>query len=430
MQEDFLHYVWQQQYFDKASLRTQEGEELTVLRPGFRHQEAGPDFPSARLRIGEVEWNGAVEIHLRASDWYRHQHQLDLRYDQVILHVVYTADQPVRRSDGSLIPTLELGPRIAPELLSTYEVLLAAPAATLPCAGLLPQAPTVTRLSMVERALLERAERKADTVLTLHEQLLGDWEATTWHALAAGFGFQKNTEPLARLAKALPLAVLRRHRHQPLQTEALVLGQAGFLESLEEPDDYSTALQREYGFLRHKYSLADTALHAHEWNFLRLRPANFPTVWLVQLAALLHARPTLFAPLLATDKVTTLEAFFRAPLPAYWQNHARPGKAGSLAELGRSSAHLLVSNVVLPLRVAYARHVGQPELAEEAINLLTQLPAEHNHLLAPYEALGFANKSAADSQGLLTLHRAYCQPRRCLHCAIGNRILRQNTLVS
>ncbi|MCR5886363.1 DUF2851 family protein [Hymenobacter sp. J193] len=430
MQEDFLHYVWQQQYFDKVSLHTQEGELLTVLRPGFRHQDAGPDFPNARVRIGEVEWNGAVEIHLRASDWHRHQHHLDRRYDQVILHVVHTADEPVRRTDGTLIPTLELGPRLAPELLHTYQELLAAPPATLPCAGLLPQVPTITRLSMVERALLERADRKAATVLALHEQLLGDWEATTWHALAAGFGFQKNTEPLTRLAKALPLSVLRRHRYQLLQTEALLLGQAGFLADTDASDDHKAALVREYSFLRHKYELAETALQAHEWNFLRLRPANFPTARLVQLAALLHARPTLFAALLAAADVPTLEAFFRVPLADYWHKHTRPGRPGKLTELGRDSVHLLISNVVVPLRVAYARHVGQSELAEEAVNLLAQLPAEHNRLLAPFEALGFQNKSAADSQGLLTLQREYCQPRRCLHCAIGNRILRQNPLVS
>jgi len=431
MQEDFLHYIWQHQYFDKTNLYTEEGEAITVLRPGNRNADAGPDFLGARLQIGEVEWNGAVEIHLSASDWPRHQHQIDPKYDQVVLHVVHTADHAVRRTNDTLIPTLALASRIAPALLLRYQTLVAAAPSMLPCAPFLPQIPTITRTMMVERALLERVEQKAAGIETLHQQLGGDWEATAYQALAAGFGFQKNSEPLARLAKALPLNIVRRHRHDLRQLEALLFGQAGFLAQTAETekDSYIAGLRDEYTFLAHKYNLATTALPVHAWNFLRLRPANFPTVRLAQLGALLHARPALFDALLTAADVLTLEQFFAAPLPDYWREHYRPGRAGKVAILGRSSAQLLIINVVVPLRVAYARYVGQPELTETAVTLLTQLPAERNHLTEPYEALDFNHRSAADSQGLLALGRNYCEPRQCLRCAIGSHVLRQNKVV-
>jgi len=428
MKEDFLHYVWQHQYFDKTDLHTAAGETITVLKAGYRNADAGPDFLNARLQLGDVEWNGAVEIHLRASDWHRHQHQTDAKYDQVVLHVVYTADQDVHRTNGSLIPVLALAPRISPDLLTTYRRLLDQPApVALPCAPLLPVVPEIARTMMVERALLERVEQKAAGVEALHQALGEDWEATTYHALAAGFGFQKNSEPLARLAKALPLPILRRHRHDLRQTEALVFGQAGFLAENSETaaDIYILGLREEHAFLRHKYGL-ESALPVHEWNFLRLRPANFPPVRLAQLAALLHTRPTLFDALLSAGSVAALEQFFQAPVSDYWRQHYRPGKPGKVPALGLGSVHLLVTNVVVPLRVAYARHVGQPELVEAAVGLLEQLPAEHNHLTEPYELLGFRHRTAADSQGLLALSRDYCQPRRCLHCAVGSRILQQN----
>jgi len=431
MQEDFLHYIWQHQYFDKTNLRTEGGEPITVLRPGNRNADAGPDFLGARLQIGEVEWNGAVEIHLSASDWPRHQHQTDPKYDQVVLHVVHTADYVVRRTNHTVVPTLALGPRLAPELLRRYHALLGTPPATLPCAPFLTQVPTITRAMMVERALLERVEQKAASMEALHQQLGGDWEATAYHALVVAFGFQKNNEPLARLAKALPLNVVRRHRHDSRQLEALVFGQAGFLQDMAETedDDYLAGLRNEYSFLAHKYNLAATVLPTHAWNFLRLRPANFPTVRLAQLTALLHARPTLFDALLTAADVPTLEQFFATPLAEYWREHYRPGRAGKVAMLGRSSAQLLIINVVVPLRVAFARYVGQPELTESAVTLLTQLPAERNHLTAPYEALEFGHRSAADSQGLLALGRYYCEPRQCLRCAIGSHVLRQNRVV-
>ena len=431
MREDFYHYVWQHQYFDKAGLRTAAGEEIQVLKPGHRNADAGPDFLNARLRVGDVEWNGAVEIHLRASDWTRHQHQTDPKYDQVIRHVVGQHDADVARTDGTLIPALALQSRLAPELLARYQALMAAPAAAaLPCAPLLGLVPEITRTMMVERALMERAERKADDVLALHQHLGQDWEATAYHALMAAYGFQKNSEPLARLAKALPLSVLRRHRHDQRQLEALLFGQAGFLVENEETaaDDYIRDLRQEHEFLRHKYQLGAAALAVHEWTYLRLRPANFPPVRLGQLAGLLHARPALFDVLLTAQNVAALAAFFQVPAPAYWRTHFRPGRAGKVPGLGQASINLLITNVVVPLRVAYARYVGQPELVERSVALLSELPAEHNQYTDTYEALGFAHRTAADSQGLLTLYKNYCTLRRCLQCAIGSRLVQQPRL--
>ena len=427
MREDFLHYVWQHQYFDKADLRTTSGEEIQVLRPGQRNADAGPDFLNARLRLGDVEWNGAVEIHLRASDWQRHNHQVDAKYDQVVLHVVYQADADVVRTNGSLIPALALAPRLAPDLLSRYEALMQAPpAAALPCAPLLGQVSQLVRILMTERALLERVEQKSDVITELHQHLGHDWEATAYHALMAAFGFQKNSEPLARLAKAVPLPVLRRHRHDARQLEALLFGQAGFLvENDETADDkYILDLRQEHDFLRHKYGLGAAALAAHEWNYLRLRPANFPAVRLGQLVGLLHRRPALFDALLTAQNVVALTEFFAgAPAPDYWRQHFRPGRPGKVPALGKSSIELLIINVVVPLRVAYARHIGQTELVESSISLLSELPAEHNQYTDLYQELGFEYRTAADSQGLLALHKGYCQPRRCLHCAIGGRLV-------
>lgn len=427
MREDFLHYVWQHQYFAKTDLCTTTGEEIQVLRPGQRNADAGPDFLNARLRLGDVEWNGAVEIHLRASDWQRHNHQVDAKYDQVVLHVVLTADADVRRTNGSLIPALALAPRLAPDLLARYEALVAAPpAAPLPCAPLLAQVPPLVRTMMTERALLERVERKAETIADLHARLSDDWETTTYHALMAAFGFQKNSEPLARLAKAVPLPVLRRHRHDARQLEALLFGQAGFLAETEDTatDEYLADRRQEHEFLRHKYGLATAALAAHEWNYLRLRPANFPAVRLGQLVGLLHRRPALFDALLTAQSVVALTEFFAgAPAPDYWRQHFRPGRPGKVPGLGKSSIDLLITNVVVPLRVAYARHLGQAALVESSVALLTDLPAEHNQYTDLYQELGFEHRTAADSQGLLALHQGYCQPRRCLHCAIGARLV-------
>jgi hypothetical protein len=273
MKEEFLHYIWQHQYFDKTNLLTIEGEPVQVLRVGMYNTDAGPDFKEAIIKIGEVEWSGSVEIHLRGSDWRRHQHQLDFKYNQVVLHVVWEADEAVRRTDGTFIPTLELKGRVNTSLLYTYEQLRRAPYA-IPCAGFWPRVPDITKTMMLGRALTERLELKGEEVLQVYRQLGNDWEATAFQVLCKGFGFKINQEPFERLARALPMQVVRKHQHDLFQLEALLFGQAGFLT--EPVDEYSTVLAKEHAYLSRKYSLQELTMPRHHWNFLRYAPRQFP----------------------------------------------------------------------------------------------------------------------------------------------------------
>jgi len=427
MKEDFLHYIWQHQYFDKSGLRTTAGEPLQVLRPGFYHADAGPDFKEALLRVGQVEWSGSVELHLRASDWYRHQHQLDGKYDQVVLHVVWEADQPVHRTDGSLVPVLELKEKIDLQLRQTYAQLQLAGSAV-PCAAFWPAVPDITKTQMLERALVERLEAKGEQVLELYRATGNDWEQTAYMVLLRGFGFKINQEAFAQLAGALPLAVVRKQQSL-VQTEALLFGVAGFLEEVGE-DVYGKELGKEYAFLCHKHKLTGQELKPHQWNFLRLRPANFPTLRLAQLAALLHRPQALFSVLLHTASVQAYEDIFRVPVSVYWQKHYLFGKESkaSRKRMGKSSARNLIINVVVPLLAAYAAFSGERQYLEKALYLLEELKEESNKITRQYEQLGWKAKTAADNQAALGLFKNYCRPVNCLRCAIGNKILKAKNL--
>lgn len=422
MKEDFLHYIWRHQYFDKSEVATTEGEPVQVIRTGFYNTEAGPDFKEAIIRIGEVEWSGSVEVHLKASDWQRHQHHTDGKYDQVVLHVVWEADKPVFRQDGTLIPVLELQGRVNLQMLHTYQQLQQAHH-DIPCAAFWPTVPEVTKLAMMERALIERLELKGEEVLQFYKSYGNDWEQTAYHTLLRSFGFKTNQLAFEQLAKALPFKVVRQHVASQHQLEALLFGQAGFLT--EPADEYAAQLAKEYIFLAHKYKLQP--LQPHQWNFLRMRPGNFPTVRLAQLAAVIHKRPSLFATLLELNTVKAYEALFRAQVSEYWQHHYMFGRKakGKQQSMGKSSAQNLVINVVVPLLTSYATHTGNRQYQEKAITLLEQLKEESNKYTRLYEELGWQAKSAADNQAALGLFRFYCEPVNCMQCGIGNKIMKQ-----
>ncbi|RIV26958.1 DUF2851 family protein [Fibrisoma montanum] len=429
MPEAFLYFLWQYQYFDRTYLTTTTGETVQVLQPGFRNHNAGPDFINARLLINGVEWIGTVEAHSRTSDWLAHRHQHDRAYDNVILHIVWENDTVVDRANGAPLPTLELGRRTDSAVLTRYHQLCNSPDA-IPCAGQFRSVQPLRLTAMLDKAMLQRLERKAAGVRTLFEQADQNWEETAYRLLAANFGFKVNADPMAQLSRAVPLKALQKHRDTLLQAEAMLFGTAGLLANVEEPDAYTQSLQREYRFLAAKYGLADKQMQAHEWKWGRLRPANFPTLRVAQFARIVTYHASLFSLFVGTDNVAGLLRSLQLAPADYWQTHYRFGKATDKAAAvpGQTSAENIIINTVVPLLAAYAHHRGQSAYVDRAIALLEQLPAEQNHLMDEWDALGLGIRTAFDSQAAIELYNEFCTVKKCLSCQIGAALLQNKTL--
>ncbi len=428
MTEDFLYFLWQFQQFDKTDLKTTTNEAIQVLAIGRQNHDAGPDFSQARLLVGGVEWAGNVEMHIKASDWHLHQHTHNRAYDSVILHVVWQNDQPIARPDGSILPTLELKPLTDSVLFAQFENLIESPK-TIVCQSQFDNVPAIHKLSMLDRALMQRLERKAEIVHELLARNNNDWEETAYQLLANNFGFKINAEPMLRLAQNLPLKILQKHRNNSTQIEAALFGQSGLLEQVETDDEYTNILRREYAFLDSKYGLKTNQLAAHEWKYMRLRPANFPTVRLAQLAALVQHHPSLFSLFVNIQSPKLLIKSLKIKQSIYWQGHYQFGKAaaGQVPMLGRSSIENIVINTVVPLLVAYSQHRDNRDMLDKALDLLENLPAEHNNITDQWQSLGLQVKTAADSQATIELYNNFCTHKRCLNCGIGTAIVRQKT---
>jgi Protein of unknown function (DUF2851) len=428
--EELIYFIWQFQYVANQTLITTDGEVVEVLHPGFRNGNAGPDFLNARLRIAGVEWVGTVEAHVHTSDWLAHRHQGDKAYDNVILHIVWQHDRAVPRPDGTRLPTLELAPLTSDNLLNRYGVLTAGNDA-IPCAGQFRMVKPLRQTAMLDKALLERLERKSDDVQALYEATGHDWEETAYRLLAIHMGSKVNADPMEQLTRTVPLRILHKHRNNLNQLEALLFGTAGLLdepalEQAQEPDEYLTVLRREYQFLAAKYALTDSQLPAHVWKWGKLRPAGFPTMRLAQLARLIHNHGSLFSLLIGTPDAPSLLALLQLIPSTYWQTHYRFGKAGAKvsSSLGEATATSLLINVATPLLTAYAKRKDQPDLLDRAISLLEQLPAEDNRITRLWDSIGLSVKTAFDSQASIELYNNFCTPKRCLNCQIGIALVR------
>jgi len=422
MRESFLHFLWRWRRFDHQNLCTAQGQALEILYPGEWNTDAGPDFFNARIRLGDTTWAGNVEIHLRSSEWLVHGHQNDRAYDNVVLHVVLEDDQPVTHASGERIPCLELKGRIPARILETYQ-RLEHERAWIPCERFFTQTPEIVRLNWLDRLLVERLEQKTAAIAAMLEATENHWEEAFYRLLARNFGLKVNAEPFEALARSLPMSILARHKSNPGQLEALLFGQAGLLE---QPllEDYPLALAREYRFLRHKYQL--TPLAAEQWKFLRLRPANFPSVRLAQFAALVHQSVHLFSSILEAGTLREMEHLFAVEPGDYWLTHFQLDKPSSKRSKmpGRDFIHLLIINTIVPFLFYYGKLKNADRYQKRALQLLEELPAESNTLLDSWMELGVPVRHAYQSQALIHLKTRYCDAKRCLECAVGNALLK------
>jgi hypothetical protein len=424
MNEDFLSFVWRYQYFSNLSLSTQSGEPLQILRAGLPNPDAGPDFSEARIILDGMEWVGSVELHVKSSDWQAHRHPTDAAYESVILHVVWEDDRPVLRRDGTLVPTLVLGPRVNEGVRRRYELLMDKKE-EIPCAAQFRDVSRLSKIAMLDRVLLERLDARAERIRLLWEQNNRDWEETAYQWLGQHFGFRLNSPAFLRLAQLVPLHVIQKHRSSLLQIEALLFGTSGMLPA-DSTESYVQTLQKEYAFLSRKYGLESSQMATHEWKFLRLRPAGFPTVRLAQWAVLLKQQAGLFASLTSQENASDLMRMFRVTQSDYWKKHYQFGKEAALPvpALGKDAAELLIINAAVPLMVAYARHRDQPTYLDRAIRWLEQLPAEKNRITRSWADLGMRVHTAFDSQALLEWQGLYCAQKKCLDCTVGAALVR------
>lgn len=418
-----MQYVWLHRLWTSGSLRTTDGQDVDVLDPGIWNHDAGPDFFNAKVRIGARTWVGNVEIHLRASDWYRHGHDRDRAYDSVALHVVGASDTAVRRPDGNMVPQLELP--CAPDLRERYEALVRNPVSELACAGRISGIPQVYISDWINTLAFERLQQKAARIHALASGNGGDWSYAIYITLARALGFGTNAEPFERLALALPLRILRKHCDSPVTLDGLVFGMAGLLDGAErdDADVYERRMLADFRFMCVKFAL--TPPRELGWKMARMRPANFPHRRLASLAAFMAQGFRPGSELLSVADLDSARSLFDIRLSGYWARRYcfGPETARSDRAFSDASLNTLLINVAAPALYAYGSAYGQERMAELAVDILRALPPEDNRIVRLFTAAGIPCADAFASQALIGLRRCYCLSRKCLDCRLGYRHL-------
>ena len=421
IKEDFLHFIWENRLFDERSLRIND-EPAEIIETGQHNFASGPDFFNARIKIGNTQWAGNVEIHVKASDWFRHNHQDDPSFYNVILHVVYKKDCTLERPGGEEIPCMEL--KIDDKLLQKYNTIKLSPDA-FPCKNLLPRIEKIYLSDWISKLMIERLQEKTLEIDTVLAGNTYNWEETLYFLLGRSFGFKINAFPFETLIRTTPLNILLRFRENPLTINAILFGQAGFLEDILTEDDYYRSLQREYHPLIKK--LPQRALDKSNWKFMGARPGNFPLIRIAQFASIVAQQYPLFAELTDHPDLKSWRKIVESGCQSYWETHNLFGKTGKPRRLkmGKMSVDLVILNSFIPVVFHYGTMRKRDDLKEQMLQMLEQLPAEKNVILSKWNKTGLKAVNAFDSQALIHLTTRYCRHRKCLNCMIGGRFIKE-----
>lgn len=419
--ETFYHFLWKHRLLS-PELETMEGEKLSILEAGHHNTDAGPDFLCAKVRIGDTLWAGNVEIHVQSSDWNKHKHQKDQAYGNVILHVVAQFDKAVNDIHGRELQVLCVNGYYDESLLLRYKEI-SHNLLWIPCMKLIPHVDKIEITSRINALAVERLEEKSKII---REQLLAcqmDWEECCYRLIAKHFGAKINTDAFEMLAKTLPVKVLMKYHKKLFQLEALLFGQSGLLYTGLRTS-YPRTLRKEYTYLSSKHRLAP--MPGYLWNFLRLRPASFPTLRIAQLARMYEQHQAVLQELLEIEDPKSLINFFHLQASEYWDTHYLFDRKSKVKKkkFGMQSIQLLLINAIIPLMFLYGKEMNKEELCARAIYLLESLPPENNAIIRRWKACGVAAANALESQGLIQLRNTRCKHKLCLECNIGYRILR------
>lgn len=421
MKENLLHFIWKLQLFAYKKLQTIAQENIQIISPGLHNLNSGPDFFNAKVFINEQLWAGNVEIHVKSSDWYLHNHEINENYDSVVLHVVWEHDVDVYRKDNTLIPTVELKNYISLKVLDNYKALFNENKKWINCENSISLVDDFIKTHWLERLYFERLEQKSVFMGELLKVTNNNWEAVLFVMLAKNFGMKVNGDAFYSLATSFNFSIVRKLATNNLQLEALFFGQAGLLTKTCE-SVYFENLKEEYKFLKVKFKL--NPISKGQVQFFRLRPNNFPTIRLSQLASLYHFHQNLFSKIMEIETIEDYYKLFEIETSPFWKTHYtfETESKKSLKKITKAFVDLILINTVIPLKFWYLKSLGKTDFSL-LLAIMDKIKPEKNSVISKFESYKIKPENAFETQALLQLKNEYCSKQLCLECEFGKELL-------
>jgi hypothetical protein len=481
--EEIIYKIWEEKRID-SSLTTADGLSIEIIDCGVRNSdEAGPDYRNARIKIGNITFSGDVEIDTLHSDWKAHGHNLNQRYNKVILHAVLSNDSSypfVVTQSGRKVPTLSLEGFLSSSIKQNIQKDLRAIKSDdeikMPCALLNHKVERREKLSYLknlgllrfrkkcernverlkELALLNEIQIKEPKVYhDFHKEIsareytqkdfehLELWQQLYYEQLFEALGYSKNKDIMLKLSKTVDIKFFKSvDQLNKEKIESILFHVSGIFPDVvdipnEETSEYIRTSMDIWSSVKNNYDSG--VLNKNEWNFFKLRPQNFPTLRIAAGARLLekiivHEQfiriLNIFKQYTEINKlITKLRNEIIIKGEGYWSDHYNfnketKTKLNYFVGLGRADE--IVINIILPIYSVYFEIHDNKDMSLKVLDLfMNYYQKEGNHLVDQVnDTLGLKNEKfrSVYYQGMIDLFRNYCIKKKCMECEIGKHV--------
>jgi len=481
--EEIIYKIWEEKRID-SSLSTADGLSIEIIDCGVRNSdEAGPDYRNARIKINNITFSGDVEIDTLHSDWKAHGHNLNQRYNKVILHAVLSNDSSypfVVTQSGRKVPTLSLENYLSSSIKQNIQQDLKAIQSDdeikMPCSQINHKVERREKLSYLKNLGLLRFRKKCERIVErLKELVLLDelhikepkvyhdfhkeistreytqkdfehlelWQQLYYEQLFEALGYSKNKDIMLKLSRTVDIKFFKSvDQLNKEKIESILFHVSGMFPDVvditnEETSEYIRNSMDLWSSVKNNYDSG--SLNKSDWNFFKLRPQNFPTLRIAAGARLLekiivHEQ---FIRILNIIKqytdinklITKLRSEIIIKGEGYWSDHYNFNKETKTKLnyfIGLGRADEIVINIILPIYSVYFEIYGNKELSQKVLDLyLNYYQKEGNHLIDQVnETLGLKNEKfrSVYYQGMIDLFRNYCIKKKCMECEIGKQV--------
>lgn len=418
MQEEYLHYIFKTKLLGKYFVTT-KGDKLEIVNFGYHNNSSGPDFLECQILLNGQLWAGQIEFHVKSSDWFKHKHQFDSNYNNVIAHFVFEHDIEIQSGQYEL-PTVELSECIDKVHYTKYHNYITSKN-WVACENEMPLIDNFVIYQQKEKALFNRLTRKSDYLVELLQRNTGDQQKIFFSLLFKAFGSKVNQVPFEKLASKFDSKVVLKLNNNLFRVQAYLFGLAGFLnDEINVESSYFNELCAEFEYQKKMFDL--TEMNIKEWKFSAVRPANYPTVRIAQLTHLLIKDNSIIKTKNSIEIINSLTI----ELDEYWKKHYMFGRVGkkSNGNLTKDFVNLILINVYVPFYFSIGIYEGDYELKNRALSWLESISPEKNSIIKKWKENGVEINSAFDTQALLELKHEFCDKNQCLKCRIGQKLLK------
>ena len=383
MTEDYLHFIWKYKRIP-ITLKLIDGRDVSITDFGIHNRiHSGPDFSMGTILLDGLKFVGPIELHVKSSDWYRHNHHKDDSYNNVTLHVVYEYDTDVIQA-GRILPTIELKDLLDEEHYFSF-VSKKFKSSNFICE---------TTISIKDKNELEFMKSKALELKfnskwkELNINYQSNPEEIFYKLVCRAFGMGTNKKAFQLLSNKIEFNEVC--KLSVIQIYSLLMSESGLINNRMNKD--------------------------YKWDFCGTRPANFPNVRINQLASFL----SLYQFDILTFEKTSVEIIkhVEESLSLIFSSSEswikNPGKS--------FYKHILI-NVYVPFIWLTNKKNSCHSLNRKHLEILNLLSAEKNNIIEKWKRTNVKIENAFDSQSIIALVRHYCSHKKCLSCAVGEKIL-------